>query len=366
MHAHLTIHLDRIVANYRTLVLRSAPARCAAVVKANAYGLGVEQVAPALAEAGCRLFFVAVPEEGLTLRRILTDAGHIHTDIAVFNGFTPEDRPAFEHFRLIPVLNTLTQIRHWPHPAFVQVETGMHRSGLPEADWEQALGHLSAPPLAVMSHLACADEPAHPANHQQLATLRRAVALFRAPGSLAASCGIHQLGAEYLFDLTRPGAALYGAIRHPDSLPVVTLTAPILEVRPVAAGEGVGYGLRFVTDRPRRIATVGIGYADGYPRGLRAGQGVMVFGGQRLPVVGRVSMDLVTLDVTDAPAAEAGKLVTVYGSDYTVNDAADAAGTIGYEILTRLGQRLSRHYTPADASSCKSPSFSPSAITSST
>ena len=366
MQACLTIHLDRIVANYRTLVRRSAPARCAAVVKANAYGVGVAAVAPALASAGCSLFFVALPGEGVQLREILTEAGYPHADIAVFNGFARQDRALFEQLRLIPVLNTLEQLRHWPHPAFVQVETGMHRSGVPEADWDRASAYLTAPPLAVMSHLACADTPDHPANLQQLAAFRRAVALFRAPGSLAASCGIHQLGADYLFDLTRPGAALYGAIRHPDSLSVITLTAPVLEVREVGAGEGVGYGLRFLTDRPRRIATVGIGYADGYPRGMSAtGQeAAMWLDGQRLPVVGRVSMDLVTLDVTDAPGVMPGKLVTVYGADYTVNDAADAAATIGYEILTRLGQRLSRSYTATDTPPCKSPFSSPLATTS--
>jgi alanine racemase len=368
MSARLTIHLDRIVANYRTCVRLSSPARCAAVVKADAYGLGVAAVAPALAAAGCPLFFVATPAEGMELRAILTDAGYPEADVAVFNGFAAPHRKLFLEQRLIPVLNTRDQLRHWPHPAFVQVETGMHRSGLPEADWAHAQALLTAPPLAIMSHLACADTPEHPANAQQLAAFRRALRLFRAPGSLAASCGLHQLGADYLFDLTRPGAALYGAIPHPGSVPVITLTAPILEVRDVDAGEGVGYGHRFVADRPRRIATVGIGYADGYPRGMQAGRAFMLLADQRLPVVGRVSMDLVTLDVTDAPAAQPGKLVTVYGADYTVNDAAEAAGTIGYEILTRLGQRLSRQYVfdsaSTDAPPCKSLSSSPSVITS--
>lgn len=366
MPACLTIHLDRIVANYRRLVLRSAPARCAAVVKADAYGLGMDRVAPALAAAGCSLFFVAWPEEGATLRRILVETGFPQTEVAVFNGLTADTQTLFEEQRLIPVLNTLAQVHLWRRPACVQVETGMHRSGLPEAEWEAAMHRLGAPPRLVMSHLACADTPDHPANRQQLAAFRRALGLFRAPGSLAASCAVHQLEPDYLFDLTRPGAALYGAIRHPDSQPVITLTAPVLEVRDVAAGEGVGYGQRFVAEQTRRIATVGIGYADGYPRGLRAGQGVMLWQGQRLPVVGRVSMDLVTLDVTAAPDIVPGTLVTVYGEDYTVNDAADAADTIGYEILTRLGHRLSRQYTLEAVPSCKSPSFSPLAAISST
>ena len=348
MPAQLVIHRDRIVANYRTLVRYAGAARCAAVVKADAYGLGVAEVAPVLAAAGCGQFFVASPEEGITLRRVLTEAGYPAAAIAVFNGFCREEAGLFVQERLIPVLNTCAQIQSWPHPAYVQVETGMHRSGLPEALWEQAFAALAAPPLAVISHLACADTPEHPANGQQLACFRRAVAAVRAPGSLVASYGILHLGAAYQFALARPGAALYGAVPHPDILPVVTLTAPVLEVRSVAAGEGVGYGLGDVAARPRRIATVGIGYADGYPRASGNGRGVMLYAGQRLPVVGRVSMDLVTLDVTDAPAVVAGTLVTVYGSDYTINDAADAAGTIGYELLTRLGQRLSRSYPSAD------------------
>lgn len=335
--ARLTVFLDRILANYGRLALRVAPAVCAAVVKADAYGLGIGQVAPVLARAGCQRFYVACVGEGVALRAILPEQ-----EIIVINGFHENIQSIYNENRLIPVLNDLQSCKDWKHPACVQVETGMHRSGLAETEWIAARGLLRQPLLRVISHLACADDPQHPLNRQQLAAMHRAMDAFGVPGSLAASHGT-LFGTDFHLDEVRPGAALYGATAHPDSQPVIHLSARVLEVRTVPAGATVGYGATFAAPSPRRIATVGIGYADGYPRAL-GNRGVMLWEGHRLPVVGRVSMDLVTLDVTAAPDVQPGMWVDVYNDLYTVNDAAQDAGTIGYEILTRLGKRVERIY----------------------
>ena len=344
----LTVDLGAIVANWRLLAARAAPAACAAVVKADAYGLGVAAVAPALARAGCRVFFVAHLAEGIALRRLLGGA----PDIAVLHGPAPGSEPAFAAHALVPVLNSATQAERWAAsaatlPAMLQCDTGMARLGVPMAE------AVALPALALrllMSHLACADEPAHPANAAQLAALRDLRRRFPAvPASLAASFGIF-LGADYHFDLVRPGAALYGI--NPTTGPnpmraAVRVQAPVMQTRTVAAGAGVGYGHTWHAPAPARLATLGIGYADGLPRSL-GNRGAAWFEGQRLPIVGRVSMDSITVDASALPAdaLAPGTLFDLIGSDCDVDSVAAAAGSIGYELLTRLGDRFARQVAP--------------------
>ncbi len=354
--ATLTIDLAAVAANFRSLASRLAGARCGAVVKADAYGLGLSEIAPALAAAGCRDFFIADLDEGIALRRLLGEAA-----IYVLNGPAAGTAAEFEEHRLFPVLNDLTQVAEWAAhargrgglSAALHVDTGMSRLGLPAqeaATLAREPERLADVHLAcVMSHLACADEPDHPLNARQLDAFRAARAgLPTAPASLANSAGIF-LGPEYHFDLARPGAALYGlrpVMERPNPLaPAIRLEAPILQVRDVDSPMTVGYGATYQVPRRGRIATVPVGYADGYLRSL-SNRGSAFIGDIRVPVVGRVSMDLITLDVSDVPAALArpGARVELIGPHYTVDDLAADAGTIGYEILTSLGRRFSRRY----------------------
>ena len=354
--AVLTVDLAAIRANYRTLRDRAAPARVAAVVKADAYGLGAAMVAPALVREGCATFFVAHLGEGIALRAAL-GAG---PDILVLNGLPPSAESACAQANLIPVLNSLPQLTAWNDlagalkrrlPAAIQVDSGMHRLGMPP-DEVDALA--ASPDLLggidlrlVMSHLACADEPGHSANAMQRARfeeIRRK--LPTAPASLANSSGIF-LGAGFLYDLVRPGAALYGinpTPHRPNPMrPVVGLSAKVVQVRAVPAGEGVGYGHSFVAPLPMRAATIAIGYADGWHR-RAASSGFL--GSTPLPFVGRVSMDSIILDVSGLPegAPLPGELVELIGAHQTVDDVAGHAGTIGYEVLTGLGNRFHRIY----------------------
>ncbi len=346
----LSIDLAAIVRNYRLLAARAAPAVCAAVVKANAYGLGMAFVAPALAAAGCEHFFVAHLAEGIALRRVLGPGPVIY----VLHGPPPGEEAALPAHDLCPVLNSAAQIAGWRAltlarggvlPAAVQVDTGMHRLGLPPAELS-ALDDLA--PRLLMSHLACADTPAHPANARQ----RAAFAACRArlpgvPASLAASSGIF-LGPEFHLDLVRPGAALFGIAPGPGANPlhpVVRLSAPVIQCRAVAPGDAVGYGQTWQAAAPGRIATIAIGYADGLPRSL-GNRGCAWFGATRLPLVGRVSMDSITLDVSALPpeALAQGAMVDLLGPHGGVDALAAAAGTIGYELLCTLGPRLRRVY----------------------
>lgn len=326
----------------------------AAVVKADGYGLGAIEVASALAAAGCRLFFVAQLDEGVALRVALPAI-----EIAVLNGVLPGTAPDFAAHDLVPVLNDLGQVAAWrklcrdagPRPAMLHLDTGMARLGLPAAELAAIAADpalLDGVPLrAVMSHLACADEPAHPLNAEQLRRFQVArAALPAAPASLAASSGI-LLGPGWHFELVRPGVALYGVNPQPATpnpmAQVIALKAKILQVRDVDRGMTVGYGATHLVDRPSRIATVAAGYADGLLRSL-SNRGSAVLGGHRVSVVGRVSMDLITLDVSSVePAlAQPGALVDLVGPGHTVDDLAAEAGTIGYEILTALGRRYHR------------------------
>ncbi|HLY46260.1 MAG TPA: alanine racemase [Stellaceae bacterium] len=349
--AVLEVDLGAIVANWRLLAQIAAPAGCAAVVKANGYGLGAAPVARALAAAGCGLFFVATLDEGIALRRAL-GAG---PEIAVLNGPLAGTAPEFIAHRLLPVLNHPGQIAEWEgagddHAAILQVDSGMARLGLTAAE----LAALAARPpsypwRAVISHLACAETPEHPQNASQRARFAAAAALLPGvPASLAASSGIF-LGAPYHFDIVRPGAALYGVNPIPGrSNPlrqVVRLYGKILQVRQIDRGEPVGYGAAHVMQAPGRVATVGVGYADGWPRAL-GHRGCGHLAGTRVPLIGRVSMDLVTFDVSaaDPGAAHPGALIELLGPHYGVDAAAADAGTIGYEILSALGARYHRVY----------------------
>ncbi|MFQ5971036.1 MAG: alanine racemase [Alphaproteobacteria bacterium] len=355
--ATLTVDLVAIVDNYRRVRDEAPGAETAAVVKADAYGLGMEQVAPALAEAGCQTFFVALPREGVTLRRLLSTA-----EVAVFSGPDPSEARLYAEHRLTPVLNSLAQIEIWrqaslDQPAMLHLDTGMSRLGLTAGE----LSCLAADPSlldgvevsAVMSHLACADEPDHPLNRAQLEAFH--AALTRLPAScggarasLANSSGIF-LGADFHFDLVRPGAALYGIApqigRANPLRQVVHLHAKILQVRDVDSPMTVGYGATHRVSRAGRLATVAAGYADGYIRAL-GNSGRAYIAGRPVPVVGRVSMDLTTVDVSDIPAelARPGGRVELIGEHARTDDVAAEAGTIGYELLTGLGQRCDRVY----------------------
>src|SRR5216683_2175972 len=399
--AILEIDLAGIAANWRLLARQAAPAQCAAVVKANGYGLGAAPVALALAAAGCRMFFVATLDEGIALRHALGEV----SEIAVFNGPLPGTAAEFAAHQLIPVLNTPGQIEEWgaaapcvlrdaprlrrdapqdedrlhwgskidPHPeeaaerpsrrthrrlykslsrpaAILHVDTGMARLGLDAGEFAAVV--KNPPPFAwraVMSHLACADRPDHPLNEIQRA--RFAAAAAQLPGitaSLSASSGIF-LRPSYHFDLVRPGAALFGVNPQPGRAnklrQIVRLSAKIVQVRQIDRGESVGYGAAHIMEAPGRAAIVAVGYADGWLRSL-SHRGCGYLAGTRVPLLGRVSMDLVTFDVSAVPPALAhpGAMIELLGADYGVDDAASDAGTIGYEILSALGSRYHRVY----------------------
>lgn len=344
----LTIDLAAIAENWRILCRRMGPGReSAGVVKADGYGLGLGPVARTLAAAGCRTFFVALPEEGLRLRRILPE-----NPIYVLSGPLPGTEALFIEHALIPVLNSAEQVRAWrahapSAPYGLHVDTGMNRLGI-SADSLPTLPDDLAPAL-VMSHLACADEPGHPLNARQLALFREVRARF--PGAVAsfANSSGHFLGADYLFDLGRPGVSLYGGNPQPGTpnpmRQVVTLQAKILQVRRVDTPQTVGYGATRRIPGGARLATVATGYADGLLRSL-SNTGWGRLGGQRVPVVGRVSMDLIVFDVTAVPEDQArpGQAIVLLDAEHTVDDLAQEAGTIPYEILTSLGRRYARRY----------------------
>lgn len=360
--AILTVDLDAVRANYRLLRARGAQdggkAACAAVLKADAYGLGMPQVAQALLREGCRSFFVAHLDEGIRLRQAVPADCTIH----VMHGAMPGTaRDCVEH-GLLPVLNDPGQIAEWRAlarelgralPAALQVDTGMSRMGLARLDLDrlrQDPAWLDGIDLRlVMSHLACADEPAHPLNEDQRLRFDEVRALFPGvPASLANSSGVF-LGAAWHVDLLRPGCALYGINPQPGQAnplaQAVSLAARVVQLRTVAAGDIVGYGARYVAASERRIATIAIGYADGWLRAL-SGRSQAFVDGVAVPFAGTVSMDSITLDVTGMPEARIapGQAVDLLCAQQTVDDVARQAGTIGYEVLTRLGSRFYRRY----------------------
>jgi alanine racemase len=347
----LTVDLDALARNYRRLKQAAAPAICSAVVKANAYGLGMEPVARRLFHEGCRHFFVATLAEGQALRRVLSEP-----EIFVLEGALAGNQQALLEARLVPALNTLAQVDSWARAerrAILHIDTGMNRLGLTAAE-VQTLGtdpaRLGGMRIEyVMTHLACADEPSHPLNARQLrdfSALRRLLPAART--SIGNSAGVF-MGSEHCGDLVRPGIGLYGGnpfADRPSPFDVVaTLTARVLQLREVEPPRTVGYGGDAKVRSRMRLATLGLGYADGYPRAL-SGCGIAMFDGWRLPVVGRVSMDLITLDVSAVPAGEIeeGQTIELIGAQMRLEELAQQAGTINYEILTGIGQRVYRQY----------------------
>jgi len=358
----LSIDLAAIRANYARIAASVAPARLAAVVKADAYGLGAARIAPALAEAGCRAFFVATFEEALRLQSHLPDEVSLH----VLNGLAPGDEPLCALRGVRPVLNSREQALRWMEvarragrvlPAALQVDTGMSRLGLAPGEAVALLADAdfvrAVDVTLLMTHLACADAPDAPANVAQLDRLHAvAAASGRAiPLSISASAGA-ALPAGFHGDLVRAGLALFGAAAAPGLKgrlsPVVRLQARVIQVRQVEAGTGVGYGLTYTAPSTRRLATLGVGYADGWPRRL-GGLAAAWRDGVRLPIVGRISMDTMTIDVTDLPpgAQREGDYVDLIGPDVSVETVAEQAETIPYEILAALGARLRRDHIEA-------------------
>lgn len=341
--ATLTIDLDAIAANWRALDRLSATGtQTAAVVKADAYGLGLDRVGPALARAGARRFFTAVAEEGAKLRQILGPG----PQIGILGGHMAGDTEMIHDLDLTPMLNSLPQVtRHLEalpgHPFGIQLDTGMNRLGMEETEWRAiAPIVLNARPDFLMSHLACADEPDHPMNAAQLAQFHRMTDGTGIPRSFAATGGI-LLGPDYHFDLTRPGIGLYGGQPFAAAQPTITLSLPVIQTREVAQGETVGYANSWTAEQPTTVATLSAGYADGLPRTL-SNKVHLWDGDTPVPLIGRVSMDLITADI--GHLAEIPRALDIIGPHQGVDDLATIAGTIGYEILTSLGPRYARRY----------------------
>src|SRR5947208_2162407 len=357
----LTVDLDAIVANWRKLEKAAVPAECAAVIKADAYGCGVDPVARALAATGCKTFFVATVEEARAARAALPSA-----TIYALDGLFQNCGEAFAKVNCRPVIGDLNELAEWDvfcrrsgwqGGAAVHIDTGMNRLGLTIMEAQGILPRINAGDhgiTLVMSHLACAEHLNHPLNSKQLATFREIASLFSGvPASLSNSSGIF-LGSQFQFDLVRPGAALYGINPTPEAdnpmRPVVEVKARIVQMRNIERGESVGYGGTWTARRPTRLAIVSAGYADGYFRAGGSNDGTrgaeVVVAGKRCPIAGRVSMDLMAIDVTDLPhnAARRGHMVTLIGEGITVDELAHHFGTIGYEVLTSLGPRYARLY----------------------
>jgi len=347
--ATLDVDLAALAANYHLLKNRHAGKTIACVVKADAYGLGVEAVSRHLWQEGCREFFVATLEEAIELRQYLAQA-----TIGVFQGIFPGEEKEFQHFGLMPVLNTLEQVERWQNvaslgSAVLHIDTGMTRLGLTHTD----LGKLASkhPKLhfaLVMSHLACANDPKNPKNHEQLDRLKMALKIL--PGSkvsFANSSGLF-LPETFHFDIGRPGCALYGITPVSGENPmrhVATLSAPILQTRTLDRDETVGYGATYGAKKGARIAIVMLGYADGMLRCLTS-RGSAYVGGTKVPFAGRVSMDMIALDVSSIPESKVKHDVRVefINDKQPVSEVASLAGTIGYEVFTRLGKRVLRRY----------------------
>jgi alanine racemase len=359
--AILTIDLAAVEANWKRLASMTVPVECAAVVKADGYGCGLEPVTRTLYRAGCRTFFVADISEGRRVRAAAPDSV-----IYVLNGLMPGSAQAFAADYLRPVINSTTELAewdafvtttHWRGGAALHVDTGMNRLGITVEEAVAIAPRLQSENhgfALVMSHLACAEIPDHPMNDRQMRLFREIRMLYRGvASSLANSSGIFLGGAAYC-DLVRPGVALYGVNPTPGKKnpmrPVVELKGRIIQVRTVDKGETIGYGAAFTTARPSRIAIVAVGYADGFLRSAGAAKGKpaadVIVGGKRCPLAGRVSMDVLAVDVTELAegTVRRGDLATLIGDGVSVDDLAAGMGTIGYEVLTDLGRRYHRVY----------------------
>ncbi len=357
----LTVDLDAICANWRKLEKTAVPAECSAVVKADAYGCGLEPVARALALAGCKTFFVATLDEARAARAAVPSAA-----LYVLGGFIQNTGDAYAKSDARPVIGDLNELAEWDvfcrrtgwaGGAAIHIDTGMNRLGLTLAEAQGIIPRINAGDhgiTLVMSHLACAESLHHPLNAKQLAAFREIASLFSGvPASLSNSSGIF-LGVQFQFDLVRPGAALYGVNPTPEAdnpmQGVVDLKARVLHIRDVERGESVGYGATWTARRPTRLAIVSAGYADGYFRAGGSNDGTrgaeVVVAGKRCPIAGRISMDLMAVDVTDLEknAVRRGHMATLIGEGITVDELAHHFGTIGYEVLTSLGSRYARVY----------------------
>ena len=357
----LTVDLDAIVANWRKLEKTAVPAECAAVIKANAYGCGIESVAKALAGAGCKTFFVATLDEARAARSAVPQA-----TIYVLSGFFQNTGEAYAEIDCRPVIGELNELAEWDvfcrrsgwsGGVAIHIDTGMNRLGLTVQEAQGLIPRINAGDhgiTLVMSHLVSAEQLNGTVNARQLSAFREIASLFTGvPASLANSSGIY-LGGPFQFDLVRPGAALYGVNPTPEAdnpmQPVVDLKARIVQIRNVERGDTVGYGGSWTARRPTRLAIVSAGYADGYFRAASANDGTrgaeVVVAGKRCPIAGRVSMDLIGIDITDLPpnAVRRGHMVTLIGEGITVDELAHHFGTIGYEVLTSLGRRFARVY----------------------
>ena len=357
----LTVDLDAIVANWRKLEKAAVPAECAAVIKADAYGCGVDPVARALAAAGCKTFFLATVDEARAARAAVPSA-----TLYALDGIFQNCGDAFAKTDCKPVIGDLNELAEWDvfcrrsgwaGGAAIHIDTGMNRLGLTITEAQGIVPRINAGDhgiTLVMSHLACAEALNHPLNARQLATFREIASLFTGvPASLSNSSGIF-LSPQFQFDLVRPGAALYGINPTPEAdnpmQPVVDLKARIVQIRNVERGDSVGYGGTWTARRPTRLAIVSAGYADGYFRAAGSNDGTrgaeVVVAGKRCPIAGRVSMDLMAVDITDLEknAVRRGHMATLIGEGITVDELAHHFGTIGYEVLTSLGPRYARVY----------------------
>jgi alanine racemase len=357
----LTVDLNALVANWRKLEKTAVPAESSAVIKSDAYGCGAEPVARALAKAGCKTFFVATLDEATAVRAAVSSAA-----IYVLNGFVQNTGETYAKIDARPVIGDLNELAEWDvfcrrtqwaGGAAIHIDTGMQRLGLTIAEAQGLIPRINAGDHGislVMSHLACAESLNHPMNAKQLATFREIASAFAGvPASLSNSSGIF-LGSPFHFDMVRPGAALYGVNPTPEAdnpmQPVVELKARIVQIREVERGETVGYGGIWTARRPTRLAIVSAGYADGYFRAASSNDGTrgaeVIAAGKRCPVAGRISMDLMAVDITDLEknAVRRSHMVTLIGEGITVDELAHHFGTIGYEVLTSLGPRYARVY----------------------
>ena len=340
--ATATIDLNAIRQNWQKLRSMSSN-DAAAVVKANAYGLGLAQITKALYAEGARIFFVATAEEGAELRSILGKK----PDIYVFSGHMVGDTELIKNYNLIPLINSIEQLsRHSKllrEKKFgVQLDTGMNRLGMEPMEWESVKElALSLNPVLIMSHLACADDPNHKMNSKQLDIFLTLTNKININKSLAATGGI-LLGPEYHFDLTRPGIGIYGCAPMQDCLPVLKIDIPVIQIRNIESGETVGYGNTWTSPCKKKIATISAGYADGLFRAIGK-KAELYFEEISCPIVGRISMDLIGVDITSLKVDPVR--LELINSQQTVDNIAEGAETIGYEFLTSLGNRYSRNYT---------------------
>jgi len=372
----LTVDLDAICANWRKLEKTAVPAECAAVIKADAYGCGLDPVARALALAGCKTFFVATLDEARAARAALPSAA-----LYVLGGFVQNTGEAYAKIDAKPVMGDLNELAEWDvfcrrsgwtGGAAIHIDTGMNRLGLTRVEAQGLIPRINAGDhgiTLVMSHLACAESLNHPLNARQLASFREIAGVFSGvPASLSNSSGIF-LGAPFQFDLVRPGAALYGVNPTPEAdnpmQAVVELKARVMQIRDIERGESVGYGGTWTARRPTRLAIVSAGYADGYLRAGSSNDGTrgadVMVAGKRCPIAGRISMDLMAVDVTDIEknAVRRGHMVTLIGDGITVDELAHHFGTIGYEVLTSLGPRYARVYKGGSTTSIEPASATP-------